>query len=119
MRISQRDYSSKPVLSDAASFYSNYRSIGDVCYPEFLQFFTNLRYLVGFKYKSFSEFSRLIYASYHITVSNARVAGYEKGYYKVASYNWLKTISLFLGVDVHEMMTISFRERDARIAERK
>lgn len=114
MRGKERSYPRKPAGVDPNLYYSSYDSITEVCHPEYLLFFRNLRYIVKGKFNSFNEFSRLINATYHINLTSSRVAGYEKGFYKTAQYNWLKAISVFLGADVHEMMQVDFAERDER-----
>ena len=115
MNVKERNYPKSMGFNKTAVNYSNFQHVDSVCYPEYLLFFSNLRYLVGLRFASFNEFTRLLYAAYGVRVLDSRVAGYEKGFYKTAQYNWLKAIAVFLGADVHEMMQVSFKDRDERL----
>lgn len=96
--------------------YSTFEEFDKVyVYPEFLMFFSNVRYLVKKRFKSFKQFEREIYAGLHIVLSDSVCAGYQSGYHKSAQYNWLMKIAGFLNQNIHEMLTVNLWDRDQRI----
>lgn len=113
--MNKRGCHNSPVLTERSIFYSSFVEFDKVyVYPEFVQFFSNVRYLVSLKYKSFAEFSRAFRSEFGIKLTDSCVAGYEKGYHKTAQYNWLVKIARFLGYSAVDMLSVSFRERDER-----
>lgn len=111
--VKLRGYTKTGLKYIGSETYIKYKSNDELIYPEFLQFFTNLRYVVGKDFKSFAEFSRLISLA-GLRVTHNTVSGYEKGFFKVVQYNWLFFVARFVGQNVHVMLTVDLRERDER-----
>lgn len=119
MQAKERDYVYKPKHStsiNTSSRYLRFKENDALVYPQFLQFFTNLRYLVRHSpiyQDNIALFCRCCNQGTGLNFGANTIWAYEKGDKITAQYNWLFAIARFLNQDVYEMLTVDLATRDA------